>query len=277
MRTFIPESIVRGKKLIKRRRKVRRSDVVIISPAKSGRTWLAVMISRVYQVRHGIPEQEIIRFDNLQRINPKIPNVAFSHDNQKDRWKRPLFCPQDLQGRRTLLLVRDPRDVSVSAFFQSRRNVGWTPNDQPPIFDYVLRRKLPQVIAFLKRWEEQLKTLNQTLVVRYEDLRGDPEGELARVMNFLDGKPPRSDELQSAVEFADFENLRQKEATDFFGKRRLRPGDAEDPNSYKVRRGKVGGYRDYFDDSQLSEIEAVMEAAELEGFGYHANASGGKA
>lgn len=277
MRSFIPDVIIRGKKLIKRRSKVRRSDVVIVSPAKSGRTWLAVMISRVYQIRYGIPEHEIIRFDNFQRINPNIPNVAFSHDNQKDRRKRPMFRQQDLQGRRTLLLVRDPRDVSVSSFFQTRRNEGWSPVDQPPIFDYVMHSKLPQVIAFLKRWEEQLKALDHTLLVRYEDLRADPEGELSQVMNFIDGQPPKSDEIQAAVEFAAFENLRQKEATDFFGKRRLRPGDAGDPNSYKVRRGKVGGYRDYFDEFQLAKIEAVIEAAELDAFGYHSNFAAEKA
>ena len=31
---------------------------------------------------------------------------------------------------------------------------------------------------------------------------------------------------------------------------RLRPGDRANPQSYKVRRAKVGGWRDYFDDEQ---------------------------
>ena len=36
--------------------------------------------------------------------------------------------------------------------------------------------------------------------------------------------------------------------------KRLRPEDAENGDSYKVRRGKVGGYVDYF---SLEEIEVV--------------------
>jgi len=260
----------RAKMLLKRRHKIRRAEVLVVSPAKSGRTWLAAMISHVYHQRHGIPESEIIRFDNFKRLNPSIPAVGFSHDNQKDSHHRPLLRPQDLRGCRTLLLVRDPRDVGVSAFFQSLRNAGRSKADQPPIFDYVMRRKMPQVIAFLQRWEQQLQTLEKALVVRYEDLRADPETELTRIMTFIDGRPPESDEIRAAVAFASFESLRQKEVGGFFGTDRLRPGDASNPDSFKVRRGKVGGYRDYFDDAQLAEIEAAMEAAALDRFGYRA-------
>ena len=39
---------------------------------------------------------------------------------------------------------------------------------------------------------------------------------------------------------------------------RLAPGDKDNPDSYKVRRGKVGGYTDYFDDDQLAVIDAMV-------------------
>jgi alcohol sulfotransferase len=53
---------------------------------------------------------------------------------------------------------------------------------------------------------------------------------------------------------------------------RLVPGKKGDPNTYKVRRAKVGGYRDYFDDEQLAQIDAMVEETMLPDFGY-----GGKA
>lgn len=269
--TSLAPLLVRTKKIVKHRYRLHRADVLLVSHAKSGRTWLAAMISHIYHLRHGVSEGEIIRFDNFKCINPAIPSILFSHDNRKDSQQRPLFNPQNLYGQRTLLLVRDPRDVSVSSFFQRLRNEGCSPAHLPPIFNFVVHGKLPRVIVFLQRWAAQLDAVEQALVVRYEDLRVEPEKELARIMSFLDRREPDAEEVRAAVEFAAFENLRQKEASGFFNTSRLQPGDAANPDSFKVRRGKVGGYRDYFDDAQLVEIEAMIAQARLDRFGYRPN------
>jgi mono/diheme cytochrome c family protein len=39
---------------------------------------------------------------------------------------------------------------------------------------------------------------------------------------------------------------------------RMVPKDRANPNSYKVRRAKVGGYKDYFDDQQVEQIDAYV-------------------
>jgi alcohol sulfotransferase len=49
---------------------------------------------------------------------------------------------------------------------------------------------------------------------------------------------------------------------------RLRPGDRANPDSYKVRRAKVGGWRDYFDDQESAAIDATLAARPLPLFGY---------
>jgi alcohol sulfotransferase len=51
---------------------------------------------------------------------------------------------------------------------------------------------------------------------------------------------------------------------------RLRPGDRANPQSYKVRRAKVGGWRDYFDDQQVAAIDAFLAARPKPPFGYGA-------
>ena len=35
--------------------------------------------------------------------------------------------------------------------------------------------------------------------------------------------------------------------------------DASNPDSFKVRKAKVGGYRDYFDDAQVLEMQALVK------------------
>ena len=66
--------------------------------------------------------------------------------------------------------------------------------------------------------------------------------------------------------------LEQKRAFKGSGAR-LRPGDKSNPNSFKVRRAKVGGYHDYFEDNQLAVIDrSVVERLDPV-FGYSEAAS----
>ncbi len=46
------------------------------------------------------------------------------------------------------------------------------------------------------------------------------------------------------------------------------PKDRSNPNSYKVRRAKVGGYKDYFDDQQVKQIDAYVAENLSAFFGY---------
>ena len=57
-------------------RKLALADCVIVSFGKSGRTWLRVMLSRVYQVRHGLSQRHLIAFDNLHNKVPAIPRSS---------------------------------------------------------------------------------------------------------------------------------------------------------------------------------------------------------
>jgi hypothetical protein len=44
--------------------------------------------------------------------------------------------------------------------------------------------------------------------------------------------------------------------------------NAKDPSTYKVRRGKVGGYREDFDEAQVAELEALVRENILPELGY---------
>ena len=68
------------------------------------------------------------------------------------------------------------------------------------------------------------------------------------------------DMFQEALDFSRFENMQRLEAAGAFDSKILRPGDVRDPESFKVRRGKVGGYRDYLSaEDQEYAAEALTE------------------
>jgi hypothetical protein len=72
-----------------------------------------------------------------------------------------------------------------------------------------------------------------------------------------------------AIAYASFEQMRAREAAnDQKSLRSLRPGQRENPESFKTRRGKVGGYREYFPSDELAKLDAIVAAKLLPGFGY---------
>ena len=242
------------------------------------------MLSRIYQQRHGLPEGSLISFDDFHRRNPAIPRIFFTHDNYLRDYTRSESAAADYGGRRILMLVRHPADVTVSQFFQWKHRMrvdkkgllGYPDHDEDvDLFDFMMRPEwgLPRVIEFMNFWARDFDTLDPFALTRYEDLRRDPETELGRVMEFL-GTPATADEIAEAVAFGSVDNMRkleQKSAYSLTGGR-MKPRDVNNPDSYKVRRAKVGGYRDYFTDDQVRLIDTRVDDTLAPVFGYGSEA-----
>jgi hypothetical protein len=76
------------------------------------------------------------------------------------------------------------------------------------------------------------------------------------------------EQLRAAVEFASFDNLKQLERQRFFQSRKMQPRDSSDPDTFKVRRGKVSGHRDYFDTEERAALDRMVAARLSPTFGY---------
>jgi hypothetical protein len=137
------------------------------------------------------------------------------------------------------------------------------------LFDFVVHERLgiPAIIAYLNRWHSQMGRLEHCLLLKYEDLRAEPEPQFRRVMDFI-GEDLSCAEIAAAVEFASFDNMKRREAENFFNTDRLQPGRADSPDSFKVRRGKVGGYHDYFTAEEVARIDALVEQRLNPSFNY---------
>ncbi len=188
-----------------------------------------------------------------------------------------------------MLLVRKPQDVAVSQFFQWKyrtRPVKKWLREYPAhgtdlsIFDFVMTEAygVGEVVEYMNRWADALPKFQEVLVVRYEDLRANPVQEFRRVADFVDG-PAEAAQVEGAVEFGSVKNTRAMEAKRSFwlSGSRLTPRDRKNPDSYKVRRAKVGGYRDYFDDAELERIDAYVREHLTPAFGYPEEQSGSPA
>ncbi|UCG72957.1 MAG: sulfotransferase domain-containing protein [Chromatiales bacterium] len=262
-------------------RKLRRADCAVASYGNSGRTWLRVMISRFYQVKHGFERPRLINFDNFHRRHPAIPKMFFTHDNFIKDYTGNVDNKADFYGCKTLLLARNPADVSVSQYFQWQHRMKREKkalNRFPPhgseceLFDFVMRPEsgIPRIVDFLNVWANDMENLQDFLMVRYEDLRAEPVSQLRDILAFM-GTPGTDEEVRDAVDYGSIENMKKLEtkATGWIGGGRLKPRDKDNPDSYKVRRAKVGGYRDYFDDQQLAAVDRLLteELSPIYGYG----------
>lgn len=266
--------------------KYNRCQFIFASYGKSGRTWVRVMISRYYQLVYQLPDNILMGFDNYTRLNRAIPKIFFTHDNYLRTFTGNLESKKDFYHKKTVLLVRHPLDVAVSQFFQWKyrmRPEKKSMNNYPEhdadisVYDFVKHegQGLTHIIDFMNAWARELPRIDDLLVVRYEDLRATPEREMSRIVEFL-GLEASEEFLRDTAEFASVENLRKKEQENYFWRSgsRVQAKNVNDPNTFKVRKAKVGGYRDYFDDDQVSELNGMIDSGLLPVYGYTSSEAG---
>ena len=240
------------------------ADFTVVSFPKSGRTWLRAMLSHVFHQAFELSNFQLLQFANLHQLDKRIPRILFTHD---EPYK---VGPDKLSGnknkyyhRRLVYLVRDPRDVVVSMYFhRTRRDRDLTVS--LPEFVFGEQGGLSTVLAFYNNWAKELAKIKCLLVLRYEDMRADTPGKLSELFHFM-GLQIGYTTIRSAVEQADFARMKEIEDKGEYARGYLRPGDKNDQDSFKVRRGKVGGYVDYFSPDELAEINARI-AEQLDPF-----------
>jgi hypothetical protein len=261
--------------------KLQRADVVVVSFGKSGRTWLRVMLSGLFREMYGLPANAILSFDNFHNINPAVPRIFFTHDNYIKDFSGEFDSKRPFYGKRVVLLARDPRDVAVSQFFQWKFRLKPSKvaiNNYPPrgsdiaLFDFVTGDyggSMQAVTDYLNLWARESGSVGQFHLLRYEDLRRAPGEELRRLLDFMQVEASDA-QVDAAVEYASFENMKKME-----GRQQLRlaggrmmPRDRQNPDSYKVRRAKIGGYRDYFSDEEVARIDRELAETLDPLFGY---------
>ena len=284
---FLPEARrIRFERWLRGReeaRRLQRADVAIVSFGKSGRTWLRVMISRYYQLVYGIPERALLGFDNYHRRDASIPKIFFTHDNYIKDYTGEYDSKASFYGKKVVLMVRNPKDIAVSQYFQWQhrmRPVKKKLNQYPPhgadvsAYDFVMDPNcgLPDIIAYLNLWAREAERVERLLVVRYEDMRSDPNKTLRRVMEFINDDSADGPAVDGSVEYSSVENMRKLEEKNVFwlAGGRMKPGKKGDPNTYKVRRAKVGGYKDYFNDAERAEIDELVSHDLSATYGYEA-------
>jgi hypothetical protein len=263
--------------LSSRAAELRGGDAIVVSIPKSGRTWLRTFLSAYFCARYEHP----FSLDPAKYRDPRIPHVTYSHDlfehRTKGRWwdrirGKYLIPASELRQARIILLVRDPRDAFVSHYVQLTRPTADAANElKAKGVGEMLRDRLlgiEQIVRTMNDWLAEFGDRPNVTMIRYEDLRSRPAEQFGRALSAIGESEPSQPHFDTALQFSEFGSMQKMEAAGSFDSKILQPRDMNDPESFNVRRGRIGGYADYLSPSDIAYANEAMSALDRR-FGYN--------
>lgn len=211
-----------------------------VSYPKSGRSWIRYLLTQLGHVNS-------VRFhhDGFEFNSSTRPPHDFDFAARFHRYE---------QVDKLVYLDRDPRDVIVSLFFQITGRFQDFFDFRGTLADFV--RDSYFGAYNLKRFREMWRELSiqqSFLVISYEACHADPRAVLQRLLDYYELVSP-SDEVEKAVVSSQFGKMKALEQSGNFPQPWLQLRN----ESAKVRRGKVGGFRDYLDPESLSYLNDLF-------------------
>jgi Sulfotransferase domain len=267
--------------LSSRARALSGADMFVISIPKSGRTWIRTFFCAYFCKLRG----HEFTLQPERYADPAIPRIVYSHDRfehrtKGDRWDRLrgkyLIPRKELRRASVVLLARDPRDTFVSLYLQiTRRDPGTREQFAASSISQLLRDRrfgIGAIVETMNDWLREFSRWRDFLLVRYESLRAGPAEQFRILLARLGETTPDMSIFQAALDFSEFENMRKLEAAGAFDSKILQARDVADPESFKVRRGKIGGYKDYLAAEDRQYAAGILSRLDAR-FGYDGDAA----
>jgi hypothetical protein len=185
-------------------------DTFLVSYPKSGNTWTRFLIANLV-----FPDKQV----DFTTINELTPDPEALTKRHLARMPRPRIIKShqyfDPRYLRVIYIVRDPRDVLLSAYhFDIKRN---RIREGYSLEEYVTRFTGPQDGHQYGNWGENVASWIYVrgndpgfLLVRYEELQSAGMRELARIAEFM-GIEADSQRLTSALERSTADRMRELE------------------------------------------------------------------
>lgn len=213
---------------------------VLISYPKSGRTWLRMILAKMLV--------------NLGYNYSKYEMILTLH---KGSLKNTLGY-----NYKILFLYRDPRDVVISYYFEMKnRKESYHDN----ISNFLRNKKygIETHIKYLNNWYNEKDKYIDFMMISYNELKNNTFNTIEKVLKYLN-VPYDNEKINNAIEYSSFESMKKIEK----GKKKnylqyykggFRAKKKRNKNSYRVRKGKIGGYKDYLNEKDLNYVNECMK------------------
>lgn len=240
-------------------------NVYGVSFPKCGRTWIRLMLAKIYAQLLQIPVQQVLEQEHCSRsefvekplVTPcgiVLPHVLFRHGPSKGRISRGNYFPESAyRNKHVFLLCRDPRDVVVSFYYHKKYfknkvlyKKAISEFIRNPYLEYSsdseeARFGINPVINYMNAFVNNASLFKTFEVFYYEDFYSEPAIQLKELCEFI-GLNISNIDIRQIVEFSDFDNMRNMEKNNTLKWHAL-PGSSHS-KGFKTRKGGVGRYID---------------------------------
>jgi hypothetical protein len=280
IRNYVPPPLMNTYRQYIAANRYRTTQVFFIGYPRSGTTWIRFLLGRYIQLVSGEKELHLFgRYDLLGRCEKALvgPAMNFSHgglhwlETTVDQITEERFITPYL-GKGIVLIARYPLDVLVSNWAYDRNLSRISHLDLPDYLEDPIVG-LERYIKFNNLWARTRKSFSDLTLFRYEDFQNDPIEGLSALLRSLK-IPPQIEAIKSAVEFSSLTNMKDiQQNHGGYGIRGgksafFRVGTPENPEAQHVRKGKIGGYRDYLGVSSSKHYEGIVKNRLDPWFGY---------
>lgn len=235
-------------------------NVYIVSYPKCGRTWLRVMLQR-YLAHTGTTVRTFKDPSNMSLSKDTV--VKFEHDQGNWVPAPPKlgslsFNAEKYSEKKVVFLVRDPRDALVSSWYHLKyRERIFSGSFSAFIRDDLVGIK--KIVGFMNLWIENRETPSDFLLLTYEQLHSDPLGNFRTLLEFI-GIHIDQSALQQAVDESRFDKMKKMEVNGKFDDPWMKPGGKDMDKTMKIRKGKVGSYRDELSDEDIRYLDEYIQS-----------------
>ncbi|KAJ0180699.1 hypothetical protein K1T71_004103 [Dendrolimus kikuchii] len=273
--------------------KIRPTDVIVASYQRSGTTWLQELVWMVlndvdFERSNAVPLVERYSFldqfmyindsanEYFLRSNGNTPEIRYMLDEffntpahkKIENVPGPRFIkthlPMSLMPRQALdigkvvYVARDPRDVAVSSYFHAKlfNHTYDYKGDFKQFWNYFYN-DLYTLTPFFEHVKEAwtLRSHPNMLFVFYEEMLKDLPATIKKVSNFF-GKHLTEQQSSELCEHLRIENFKKNKSVNF---ETLKSLNILSPEESFIRKGKAGGWKDYFDEEMTKQAEEWIE------------------
>nr|WP_259248920.1 sulfotransferase domain-containing protein [Salinibacter ruber] len=231
-------------------------DIILTSFPKSGNTWIRFFLCNLISLQEW--GGETVTFPKLDATMPElgvsnllrqwphatIPRIVKTH---KSHW--PVF-----QGCRSILLVRDPRDVMVSYY---NFETGKREERFDGSFSEFIRHPKFGIEAWCRHYISWRS--NASVLLTYENLKANDVREFRRMLGAIDVEVEQN-LIERAAERSQFENI--KEVENNTGVRS--DGDHFKEGNQFMRKGESRQWAEYFSEKDIRYVSNLLSEHDID-------------
>ena len=215
---------------------------MLISHPKSGRTWIRRVLEDLgYFISYSHRLETGVIFEDDSNLRKEVDPALYD---------------------KLIFLHRNPIDTAVSYFYFKKYRYQAFLGD---IDEFVTSELLgvPKIAKYNLYWMSRLLDHENYLILSYEELKNREISLFTKLVRFITLSPVEENRIKDIVDQNSFDNMKKREQTgelaSVYGDR-YGTGPSGSDLAVKVRRGKVGGYRDELSENAAKQCEDMLQS-----------------